>query len=415
MMYFIPFPSPEAVPAVSKKNEDRSHVRIAIVLSLVLLFLTACQNDPDPTGIGLIPDADLIGAFQFDSQRDSTAMRDAVYPFIMTHATSTILSVGAADGYNSRALLRWVYLPDTIAKGGRIVSATIRLRSRPYHIGDIAAQYRIEAKEITSFWNSYTVTADSLDIHKNPTFDPTPAGVFDGTIGETDSIDIPIDSSLIRKWLVNSNAGKYTENYGVLLDAPISGVVRSFNALDANDLTIPRLIVIMETAFGLDTLYGQTGDDTYLVSRDPQVISDRIILEGGVSSRGRLHFDMSAIPAASIINHAVLYLTMDAANSTEYYRGADTVLVYESVDSTENILSSSGLISRTDSEMPGVLIAEGAPLTRAVQNWVNHKGNNGLILVAMNENTDLDRIALYGATAAADKRPRLVVTYTSQP
>jgi hypothetical protein len=73
------------------------------------------------------------------------------------------------------------------------------------------------------------------------------------------------------------------------------------------------------------------------------------------------------------------------------------------------------LISRTDNAQPGVLIAEGAPFTRAVQNWVNGKGNNGLILVAMNENTDLDRLALYGAAAAADKRPRLVVTYTSQP
>ncbi len=390
-------------------------MRIAIAFSLALLLLTACQNDPDPTGISLVPDADLIGAFKFDSRGDSASVRDAVYPFDMTHAASNILSIGEADGYDSRAFLRWLALRDTIANGGRIVSAFIRLRSAAYHIGDVTASYRIEAREITSLWNSFALSTDSVFTRNHPSTEVMPAGIFEGGFGETDSIDIPLDSTLIRKWLVNSNSGNYALNYGVLLQAPVSNVIRSFHAFDANEIDRPQLIVIMETANGLDTLYGESSDDTYLVNRAPQATADRLVLEGSVSMRGKLHFDMSAIPPASIINHAVLYLTKDPALSTKYYRGADTVLVYESVDSTENTLNSSGLMSRTDSEMPGVFISEGAPLTRAVQNWVNNKGNYGLILVSMNENTDLDRMALYGVNAEADKRPRLVVHYTSQP
>ncbi|MFZ1729807.1 MAG: DNRLRE domain-containing protein [Bacteroidota bacterium] len=389
-------------------------MRTITVFSLLLLFLSACQNDPDPTGIGLIPNEDLTAAFQTDSQRDSTSLRDAVYPFTMTHGTSTILSIGEADGFSSKALLRWLYLPDSIAYGGRIVSATIRLRSLPYHIGDASASYRLEAREITSFWNSYTMTVDSLGAN-GLQHEANPAGVFEGSFGEADSIDLALDSTLVRKWFVNTHENKATENYGVLLESPSSGIMRSFNALDAGGINAPRLIVVVETAFGLDTLYGETADDTYLTTSTLQEPVERIVLQGGGSVRGKLYFDVSAIPPASIINHAVLYLTMDPSLSTEYYRGADTVLVYQSVDSTKNILNASGLISRTDNAQPGVLITEGAPFTRAVQDWVNGKGNYGLILVAMNENTDLDRMALYGAAAAADKRPRLVVTYTSQP
>ncbi len=389
-------------------------MRIVSALALFLLFLTACQNDPDPTGIGLIPDEDLIGALRFDSQRDSASMRHATYSYPMTHAASTVLSVGAADGFESRALLRWLYLPDTIGNGGRIVSAVIRLRSRPYNIGGSAASYRLEAKEITSFWNSFTITSDSLRLGKLK-YEATPAGVFEGTLGETDSLEMAIDSVLIRKWLVNSQEGNFTKNYGVLLEAPGSGIIRSFQSLEIANASPPRLIVVMETAGKLDTLYGDTGDDTYIVTGEKREDAERIILQGGVSIRGNLFFDVSAIPPASIINYATLYLTKDPGLSTHYYQGADTVLVYENVDSTKNTLRSGGIISRTDAAMPGVFIADGVLLTRAVQSWVNGKGNYGLILLAMNENTDLDRMAIYGAHAAADKRPRLVVTYTSQP
>lgn len=387
-------------------------MRIVSAFTLLLLFLTACQNDPDPTGIGLIPDSDLIGALRFDSQRDSSAMRHATHPYPLTHAASGVLSVGAADGYDSRALLRWLSLPDSIGNGGRIVSATIRLRSLPYHIGNNAGSFRLEAREITSFWNSFTVTYDSLTTLQ---YETTPAGVFEGILGETDSLDLAIDSTLIRKWLINSQNGDYTRNYGVLLEARASGVVRSFQSLETVDSSPPRLIIIMENAGKRDTVYGATGDDSYILKGEKREIAERIILQSGVSIRGNLYFDVSAIPPASIINYATLYLTKDSDLSTRFYRGADTVLVYENVDSTKNTLRSSGIVSRTDAAMPGVFIADGALLTRAVQNWVNGKGNYGLILLAMNEASDLDRMAIHGTNAPADKRPRLVVTYTSQP
>ncbi|MBR9978078.1 MAG: hypothetical protein KFH87_08325 [Bacteroidetes bacterium] len=394
-------------------NKDYLHVRIFTAIAAMLLLLTACRNDPDPTGIDLIPDSDLIGAARFDSQSDSASMRTSQYAHVAPHGSSTLLSIGEADAYNARALLRWLLIPgDTVAYGGRIISAFIRLHTVPYHVGDISAVMRIEAREIMSFWNSFTITTDSLPGLERST---VPVGVYEQDLPESGSIDIPLDSVLIRTWLVNSIEGRYTENRGVLLEAPGSAAIRAFHSLDATAGERPALIVVMETSGGIDTIRGESADDTWLVTRPEEQASGRIILHSGVSVRGRLFFDVSAIPAASIVNHAELRLTKDTELSTRYYRAADSVLVYENLDSTQQTPSSSGLITRTDSEQPAVLITEGAALTRAVQNWVNRKWNHGLILLPMNENTDLDRLAIFGADSDAEKRPRLIVTYTTQP
>jgi hypothetical protein len=394
--------------------QDRPHVRTSFVIVALLLTMTACQNDPDPTGIGLVPEGDLINALRFDSQADSTESRHSTYQYTASHAATTMLAIGEADGYKSSALMRWLYFNvDTAqAYGSRIVSATLRLRSMPYHIGDISAPFRLEMREIKSFWNVFTIPADSVDKLQ---LSMDPVGVYDGPIGATDSIDIDIDSSLVRRWMTNSIEQKYSDNLGVILQSIGGGVLRSFESIAATNSHPPVLTVIIETDGVLDTLKGEGIDNTYLVTSIKREAAGRIILESGVSVRGKLSFDMSAIPPASVINHAVLYLTKDASLSTKNFRGADSVLVYETVDSSTNLLSNAGIITRIDNSKPGILIAEGTPLTRAVQNWVNRKGNYGLILVPMYEITDIDRIALYGADADADKRPRLVVTYTTQP
>ena len=393
--------------------QDRSSVRFSFAIAASLLFLVACQNDPDPTGIGLMPDGDLINALRFDSQRDSTESRDATYFFNNHHASATSLSVGNADGYASSALLRWLYfnVDSAQAYGGQIVSAQLRLRSLPYHIGDINTPIRLELRKIRSFWNVFTIAADSVDELRSDEL----IGAYDGRIGESDSIIVDIDTTAVRAWMRNSIEGQYAENHGVMLDIAQQGVLRSFQSNTLGNDSPPLLTIIMQTANGLDTLVGEGMDNTYLVSGPKREEAGRIVLQGGISVRGKLYFDMSRIPPASVINHATLYLTKDPSLSTRYFRGADSVLVYESVDSSSNLLSSSGIITRLDNAMPGVLIAEGIPLTRAVQGWVNGKGNHGLVLLPMYEVSDIDRMALYGAAAEADRRPRLVVTYTSQP
>lgn len=379
------------------------------LLALPLLFLAACQNDPDSTGVGIIPNEDIVGAVRFDSQRDSARVSGDAFGVVLPAYSSTMLSIGQADGYNASTLIRWQYMADTIGWAGRIVSARIRLHSLPYHVG-ARVPITIDVREITSFWNSFTFTSDSL-----PALQLAPGlkGSSTKTLADTDSIDIPIDTSMVRSWLVKVDSGVYYQIRGVLLQTSGSGIVQAFQSAEGSHP--PTLEIILEQNGKLDTLYGQNLEDTYVTTGPLPSEQHRIIMQGGAPRRGRLFFDVSAIPPSSIVNHVALYLHMDKNLSTDYYRSIDSLIVFASLDSLKNTTSSSGIVTSIDANDPTMLSAQGTLLIQAVQTWVNRRSNNGLILVKSAELSDLDRLAIYGGDAPADLRPRLVVTYTSQP
>jgi hypothetical protein len=389
-------------------------LRTSIVTAVVLtLLVSACQNDPDPTGIGLIPDGDLIGAFQFDSQQEGAEVLSSTVQKAIPGPTSAALSVGEAEGLSAYSLLRWFTISDTVGWKGRIVSASIRLHTQPYSIGDSAAALTLQVREITSFWSSFTVTYDSLDVPEGLKLSQEIVGSVSRSFTYPDSVDIDLDTTLVRKWLVMMNEGDYLSNYGIFIEAQGNNGIRAFQSAEAG--SPPQLTIVMQTEFGLDTLRGGTLEDTYIVGGRDVTQDEGITVHGGIGARGKLHFDISAIPGANIVNYAKLYLTIDRSKSDGYYHGADSVIVYNVYEDGSEVLTGTGLLSHTDADNPDVLIAEGVTLTRAVQNWVNGKGNYGLLLSHVYEMSDINRLTFYGAEADSTRRPRLVVTYTSKP
>ena len=386
-------------------------MRILIIPLVVLsILLTACQNDPDPTGIGLIPEGDLVNAKRFDSVRDSGTVRSSTVFVEVTGETSPTLSVGEADGYFARSLIRWFTIADTIGQAGRIVSATMRLHTAPYHIGDPSLPLTLQVREVKSFWSSFTLTNDSL---KHLDVAPESSGSVTATLGDDDSIDIALDTALVRSWLVKMETGLFHENYGVLLEAPGGSGIRAFRSAESSQP--PELTIVIETASGLDTIRGGTIEDTYVASGPDVTAESGITVHGALATRGKLLFDVSRIPPASIINHVTMYLTIDRSRTTGWYSGRDSVLVYQNFDSTTAKTAGSAVLTRVDGDNPDRLIAEGTMLLRAVQTWVNGKGNHGLVLSHIGEASDIDRMTFFGAGADSTHRPRMVVTYTSKP
>ncbi len=400
-----------ATPEVSESHRTTTDLRKYIsILALPLLLTVACQQESDPTGIGLLPDEDLVNALRYDTSNDSARISGRSYTLPITAATSPSLSVGEADGFSARALLRWQSLPNTIADSGRIVSARLRLYTQSYAIGDESRTMNLELREITSYWSSFTFTSDSL---VNLQTKPALVGSASVTLGDADSVDIAVDSTLIRTWFRMMKDERYFEIRGVQLTATASGVVRAFNSAEGSKP--PKLEIVMDFNGALDTLEGLLLEDTYVATGPSSVPAQRIILQGGAAARSHLFFDVDAIPPASVVNNVKLYLHIDRTLSTKFYRGQDSLIVYETVDSTTNTINTTPVVSRIDGDNPDVLIAEGVTLTRLVQQWVNRRGNKGLTLVKISEISDLDRLVFYNADAEAARRPRLLITYTSQP
>jgi hypothetical protein len=386
-------------------------LRTSLILSVLLaLSITACQNDPDPTGIGLIPDGDVIDARRFDTGIDDAQIRNSSFTTTIPTPSATSLLIGEAEGYSASALVRWFALTDTLGYGGRIVSASMRLFTLPGHIGDSSTALNLRVREIRSFWSSFTFTSDSLaklDVSQDV------AGSVSGALSGADSIEIPLDSVLVRKWLVLMNNGEYASNYGVVVEAPGGNGLRAFQS--SENSRPPELTVIFENDGRLDTLRGATIEDCYVATGPEIAAGPDITVHSGIAQRSRLFFDVSDIPDASIINYAKLYLHIDRSRSSAFFGGADSVLVYQNYDSTQNLLQGSAVLTIVDENDPDVLIAEGVAMTRALQAWVSGKGNHGLLLAPWSETNALERLTFFGAEADTTLRPRLVVTYTSKP
>jgi hypothetical protein len=390
----------------------------------LLLFVLGCHHTPSPTGIDALPDSDLLGVFSYDSQRDSATITASTKSYTTTGAAAKYLSIGQTSEYTCSALLRWIDLPGDINMGGRIVSATLTLYPTKYGIGDLAAPFAFNVREITSSWSSHSLTADSLRAGKIVT-KPGIAGSFSGVIG--DSVVIALDTAMIRNWLSIASMGN--ENLGnirgmFLEPATGSNAIRAFESSDPRSVydvvlnsKTPKLTIVVDKSSVQDTIRPTTIEDTYLaVTHTP--VPTGLVVAGGTTLRGALRFDVSRIPAGSIINHVSLRLTIDDAACRRTYTGIDSVYVFESLSGEKDSTASYSIVTQKGDS--GRWVAEGGttlPLVRAVQHWVNDPlSNHGLILIKPEESSDLDRYVFFGADAIApEKRPRLYVSYSQRP
>jgi hypothetical protein len=384
------------------------------LLSLTLAcaaILAACNNEPEPVGVELLPGTDLAGVRTYYS--DSTASWQSSGTFLhpITASSTVSLSVGSADGYNAYTLVRWFSLPDSIGTGGRIVSATVSLHPNGGHIGDAGSPLSFHVREITKFWSSFTFTSDSLK-NLQETLEPGEKGRFSGVV-DTASIVVDLDSALVRKWLTLINTQKYYDIRGILLEPEGEGMLHAFDSFTGSKP--PVLTIVMEQNGKLDTIHGAAPENTYVATGPAVQPGTMMAVHGGLAHRGFLRFDVSGVPTGCIVNHASVTLTRDPSRTIVQYRGIDSVYAYFALDSTTHTFGTALLLGRGSSANPDEFVLQGSLLTQAVQSWSLGKPNNGFILVKAGETSDLDQIAFYGADAPVGLRPRIVITYTLKP
>jgi hypothetical protein len=396
-----------------------SRARFLLLLPVALFALAAagCHHEPSITGIDALPGADQLDVKRYDTRAAGATVTASSFAKPITGAGALYLPVGRSAAYESQSLLRWYELPYDIDSGGRIVSAKIRLYSSGYHIGSGAAPADFSVRAIQSPWSPYTFTSDSIQAMR---LDPVVRGRFTGPVA--DSIDVEIDTALVRGWLQLMAAGSYTNIGGVLLEPSATATaVHAFESTDARSYggsknsRGPKLIITMNLGGAKDTtFYGDSQEDA-AVTRASIAPTTEIGLHGGLAWRSRLTFDVSAIPRNSVINGVSLYLTKNTANTRINFRGIDSVIVYRLMDSRNDSLAATYASTRP-ADSTGVCVADGYPMIAAVQTWLNDpSSNHGLLLVKYAEVSDLDYVEYYGPSAEPALRPRLVITYTERP
>jgi hypothetical protein len=380
------------------------------VLLLLAAFAVGCHHEPSPTGIDLLPGSDIIGLATFDSQQALSAVRTSSYSKPTVAATAPYLSLGKTADYESRILIRWLNFPSDVVAGGSITSATITLHRAPYGFGDAAAPFSFEAREVKSWWSSYTFTSDSLATMQAQLGGV--AGTYSGSA--KDSVTFTVDTALVRSWLLLMGTQSFADIRGLLLQPTAgTGSVLAFESYEKAG-KIPTLSLRM-TLNGKDTTFAISALEDTFIATGPKVPATSLAVHGGLSTRGRLSIDVSGVPAGSIVNQAVLTLTPDKNATVKRYRGADSLLIHELKDTALMTLGDVSMYTQVaDSSKHWVL--KSYAFTQLVQNWVNHpEMNRGLVLQLISESSDLDLLAFHGADADPALRPKLTILYTKKP
>jgi hypothetical protein len=374
--------------------------------AFVFLLCTGCNEEPTSVGIGLLSSKDFV---RVDTTTITAVSGTSFLKRINTGSSSTIM-VGKSQGYEARALLKFIGIPDTL-RSATVASAYITLKAN-YRFGDPQGNLSFSVNKMVQGWAEYGVTWDSIS---TASYVQTMAPPFSGAIADTDSVSISLDPSLVRDWFQAAADSQAVEGI-ILVPTDASNKIVGFNSFQSSDASkVPQLIVAFSTATAQDTLVLAVGSDAFIANIDNLNLDPNLLyVQAGVAYRSIVRFDLGSVPSHVGIHQAMLELTLDPSTSilssttTFNSQSVDSLLAFYLVtsDSVNNSSYTLGHRLNPDSAIYSFAI------TSDVQLWINGKPNFGVQIEALAENPKLDLFAFYLSSPNASLRPRLRIVYS---
>ena len=337
------------------------------------------------------------------------AVSSTSQPIVNATASSPRLLLGKVGPTESWGLIRFTALPDSI-KPMTFISAQLNLRTI-YHFGDSLGAFSVAAHKVLMYWSSDSLTIDSI---KAPGFyDTRTSGAASfGSVNDTLSISISLDTTMIRSWSTVSDTN-FT-NYGLLLQPTNSTVVKGFGTFSQGDGTLwPQLLLCFQGAGGtIDTLIVNTGSNRYVATGPaPSWPSDstHIYVQNGFAYRGAVDFNISVLPPHAAVHKAVLELTFDPSLSHTNSFTTDSLRAYFVGDDGTTLAYIEAI---STSAQVGSTKVYDIPVGPLVQRWLRGAVSRRLIIAGFDEWSALDLFSLYGAGARQGLKPKLTVYHT---
>ena len=383
----------------------RSQISAVFFFALFSLLVTGCSESPNQVGSKLLPSQDLLHI-------DTTtffAVSSTSQPVINTTASSPRLLLGKVGTTESWGLIRFASLPDSISTM-TFISAQLNLRTI-YHFGDSLGAFSAAVHKVLMYWSSDSLTIDSL---KAPGFydTKTSGSASFGSINDTVSITIPLDTTMIRSWSTVSDTN--FSNFGLVLQPTNSTVVKGFGTFSQGDATLwPQLLLCFQGAGGvIDTLIVNTGSNRFVATGPaPNWPSDstHIYVQNGFAYRGAVDFNISVLPLHAAVHKATLELTLDPSLSRTNSFTSDSLRVFFVGDDGATLAYIEGI---STSAQNGTTKLYQIPVGPMVQRWLRGSISRRLVIAGFDEWSALDLFSLYGAGARQGLKPKLTVYHT---
>ena len=383
-----------------------------IILGIFSLIVLSCSDDPSSIGADLIGSENLY-VNTFNTQNDSTVQNSIYYKEVVSLGLSTRIFIGIKGDIEASTLMKFDFLLDDSLKNSflndsiTVIEAEIKLYPN-YTYNDAQQSMDFTIHKINNYWTSSTYTIDSLPLLMYDNQDVSSNKIF------TDSIyTLDIDNNLVLSWMKTSLDTTLEKNYGIYFKpTPGSGKIIGFPAYSLSDTSYASLTVIINKAGSyVDTITGYLTSDVSVISGDlPVLPAGEIGIQGGLTVRSKLFFNITNIPENVVINNAQLIITQDTLSSVTSKSGAGSMAVFGIVDSTTDSVDvySSVIMTKKDNIFTG-------NITSILDKWVNKKDNQGLIITTGTLTDNLELIAIKGSDYSNFlERPQIKVTYTSQ-
>jgi hypothetical protein len=382
----------------------RSQTVISFLIGCVVL-LAGCAETPTPVGVKLLPKDDFL---LLDTSI-VTATRSYNGPIILGTSGSPRVLVGNVNDLQCWGMYRFTVLPDSI-RSMPLVSAELDLRT-VYHFGDSLAPFSMTVHRIMTNWTTDSLTIDSLKAAGF--YNSAPSGVWNpSSIGDTSTLTIPLDTSMIRSWGTYSDT--VTNNFGVVLRPTGNGVVKGFGSFTISDVSFgPRLLLrLKDVAGNIDTLIITTGIHRFVTTgMNAAWASDstHLWVQNGGANRGYVEFDVSKIPLHAAIHKAVLELTLDAQRSKFNYFTADSAYVFFTGDDGTTLTY---IVDIGTPVQVGASKVYQFPVGQFVQRWVRGSVVKRMAIAGFDEAFALDLFSFYGAQSNNAVKPKLTIIYS---
>lgn len=388
-------------------------IRNILLISLTVIFMFSCKDDPTSIGEQLIPEEDKISIFSVNSldgefnQRSKTFKDEDELSF----ADRILLGMHNQTKYTSLAKFS-IPISDSIRRAvdssKLVVNKTWIEFPIVYRLGQLAASYNFSIHEITSSWTAIGFDADSLALLEYESEN------LASNINEVpDSLlTLDFDNDIILRWIEDIVDGDLINIPGVIFipDAS-SDKVLGFSAISTSAPDdMPTIYSIIESPGDfIDTISARAYSDVY-VPEGPDIDEkeERMYVQGALIYRSNLLFGLTDLPENITINNSVLRLYIDETESIFGTNGVDSLLVYSIEDSSTMALDtlSRTRLYRTDNYYEGAL-------TAITQVLLQREENHGIHLRLEKELETGNRVAMYNSKAS-DKalRPHLTIIYT---
>ncbi len=380
---------------------------------MITLLFVSCEDDPSSIGGSLLPADDKFKFDTLNTQITPLAQTSSFFKDQVDLGAATRVFLGKTDAVQSKLLLRFLtFLPDSILTEIEKDSITVTgswMELYPKHtLGDASAPFDFTINEIKEEWLPANFSQSSLDSLNVGSEDVA----LTKDINNDTLYTIGLNTAMVDAW-VQAALDSVTKNFGlVFIPTGNTNRIQGFEAISSSSQRLPVLKVIVQKPDSFtDTLDFPLNTDVHVPTGElPASTDDSIILQGGLTSKGKLFFDLTnVIPQNATANSAKLVLTVDTLNSFTNDNIVESISYSILADSNDNeIASEYGTLQLTkegDKYIDNNFV-------QFLNRWLNGVDNQGIRLRINNDISTLSRLKIFGSSADVAIRPKLIVTYS---